>query len=83
VFDRSLGKIVQINYPGKKHPLTTARTNILARPFLGINRQALWLESCPNPLRIQQVLESKSKKSFFVLGLSFSGGNVTSRGVFA
>ena len=29
---------------------------------------ALELESCSNPLRIQQVLQSKSKKKFFVFG---------------
>jgi len=66
------------------NPLTTVRANILAPPFLAINRQPLELESCSNPLQIQQVWESKSKKNFFfVLGLRFSGGNVTSRGVFA
>ena len=35
--------------------LTTARANKLARNFLAINRQLLELESCSNPLRIQQV----------------------------
>ena len=35
------------------NPLTTARANILARPFLAKNCQSL--ESCSNPLRIQQV----------------------------
>jgi len=47
----------------------TARANILARPFLAINRQLLELESCSKHLRIQQVLESKLKKKFFILGL--------------
>jgi len=64
------------------NPLTTARPNTLAPPFLAINRQSLELESCSNPLWIQQVLESKSKKNFFILGLRFSGENVTSKGVF-
>jgi len=32
-------------------PLTTA----IGRPFLAINRQPLELESCSNPLQIQQV----------------------------
>jgi len=36
------------------NPLT-ARANILARPFLAINRQPLKLESCSNPRWIQQV----------------------------
>jgi len=35
--------------------LTTARANILAGTFLAITRQPLELESCSNPLRIQQV----------------------------
>jgi len=37
------------------YPLTTERANLLARPFLAINRQPLELESYSNPLRIQQV----------------------------
>ena len=41
------------------NPLTTTRANILAPPFLALNCQLLELESCSNPLRIQQVLESK------------------------
>jgi len=63
------------------NPLTTARSNILACPFLAINRQPLELESCSNPPWIQQVFELTSKKTFFVLGLRFSGGNVTSTGI--
>jgi len=34
------------------NPLTTACANVLACPFLAINRQPL--QSCSNPLRIQQ-----------------------------
>jgi len=51
----------------------TARANILARPFLAINRQLLELESCSKHLRIQQVLESKLKKKIFHFG--FEGLN--------
>ena len=43
-------------------------------PFLAINRQPLELESCSNPLRIQHVFSLTSKKTFFILGLRFSGG---------
>jgi len=57
------------------NPLTTARANILVPPFLAINRQPLELESCSNPLQIQQVLESKSKKKLFCFGFEvFRGG---------
>jgi len=44
--------------------LTTARANIFTRRILAINHQPLELESCSNPPRIQQVLESKSKKNY-------------------
>ena len=59
--------------------------NDRASQYIGLplNRQPLELESCSNPLRIQQALKSKSKKKSFVLGLSFFRGNVASRGVFA
>jgi len=53
-----------------------------ASTLLATTSQLLEQESCSNPLRMQQPL-SKSKNKFFVLVLSFSGGNVTSRGVFA
>jgi len=39
----------------KVNPLMTAQANKLARNFLAINRQMLELESCSNPLGIQQV----------------------------
>ena len=45
------------------NPLTAARANKLACNFLVMNRQPL--ESCSNPLRIQQVFQSKSKKKKF------------------
>jgi len=41
-----------------------------------ITRQAIELESCSNPLRIQQVFWFKLKKMLLVLGLGFSMGNV-------
>ena len=57
-----LGHIIDKN---GKHPsdsstddinrLLSPQANKLARPFLAINRQPLELESCSNPLRIQQV----------------------------
>ena len=46
----------------RHNPLKTARANILAPPFLAMNRQLLELESCSNALQIQQILESKLKK---------------------
>jgi len=58
-------------------PLSPACATFLAELCNPITRQAIELESCSNPLRIQQVLQSKSKKKIFVFG-----GNVTSRGVF-
>ena len=45
--------------------LTITRANKLAHNFLAMNRQPLELESCSNPLRIQQVFQSKSKTKFF------------------
>ena len=65
------------------YPITTARANKLDRNFLVMNRQPLELESCSNPLRIQQVLESKSKKKCFRFRFGFSGGTATSGGVYA
>ena len=64
------------------NPLTTARANLLARNFWAINRQLLELETCSNPLRIQQVFQSKSKKTIFGFGGRFSGGDVTKRTCF-
>jgi len=46
-----------------------------------ITHQANGLESCLNLLRIQQVLNRRRKKKFFVLDLGFSGDDITSRGV--
>ena len=51
-------------------PLRPAQTTIVAGTFLAITRQPLKLESCSNPLRIQQVFWLKSKKKHF----SFSVG---------
>jgi len=48
-----------------------------------MNRQPLELESYSNPLRIQQVFQLRPKKKFFTLDLWFSGGDITSVGVFA
>jgi len=64
-------------------PFSPACATFLAELCNPITRQAIELQSCSNPLRMQQVLQSKSKKWFFVLGLSFSWGNVTRRSVFA
>ena len=50
-----------------------------AGTLLAITRQLLELESCSNPLRMQQVLESKSKKKFLFWVWAFL--NITSRGV--
>jgi len=37
------------------NPLTTAKANRLVRTFLVITRHLLQLDTCSNPLRIQQV----------------------------
>jgi len=70
------------HYDHQLNPFSPACATFLAELCNPIIRQAIELESCSNPLRIKQVLKSKSKKQIFVLGLSFSGGNVSSRGVF-
>jgi len=49
-------------------PLTTAQANILARPFLAINRQPLELESCSKPPRMRESLGVKIEKTIFRLG---------------
>jgi len=54
----------------------------IGRPFLAKNRQPLELESCSNRLWIQQVFWLRSKKTFFVFGLTFHGGDVTMRACF-
>jgi len=64
------------------HPFSPAYVTFLAELCNPITRQAIELENSSNPLRIQQALQTKQKK-IFVLGLSFSGGSVTGRGVFA
>jgi len=51
-------------------PLSPACATFLAEHCNPITRQAIELESCSNPLRIQQVL-SKSKKIFFGFGGGF------------
>ena len=50
------------------NPLTTTRSNILAHLFLAINCQPLELESCSNPLRIQQVFQLTSEKNVCCFG---------------
>ena len=65
-----------------KDPFSPTCTTFLAEVWNPVTHQAIKLESCSNPLRIQQVLKSNSKKQIFRLGLSFSGGSVTSRGDF-
>jgi len=64
-------------------PFSPPCATFLAELCNPITRQAIELERRSNTLRIQPVLSSKSKKKFFVLGLSFSGENVTCSGVFA
>jgi len=49
-----------------KNPLSPACATFLVKLCNPITRQAIELESCSNPLRIQQVLWSKSKKQFSV-----------------
>ena len=57
-----------------KDPFSPTCTTFLAEVWNPVTHQAIKLESCSNPLRIQQVLKSNSKKQIFRLGLSFSGG---------
>ena len=52
----------------------TVRANMLARPFLAKNCQPLELESCSNPLRIQQVFQLTSKKNIFCFGFEVFWG---------
>jgi len=59
----------------------TKATN-LAEICNPITCQAIELESYPNHPRIQQVLQSKSKKTFFVLGGGISGCDVTKKAWF-
>jgi len=58
------------------NPLTAA----IGRPFFG--QKSPELESCSNPLWIQQVFLLRSKNTFFVFSLAFSGGDVTMRACF-
>jgi len=48
-----------------------------------MTHQLIELESCSNPLRIPQVFYCRLKKTFFVLGLGFSVGDIIMRHVFA
>ena len=65
------------------HPLSPECATVFANLCNSITRQPIELESCSNPLRIQQVFWLSSKKKFFVLDLGFSGGKVESWGVYA
>jgi len=58
----------------RTHLFSPVKTTFHAELCNPITCQAIELESCSNPLRIQQVLYSKSKKNFFVFGGGFSGG---------
>ena len=68
------------------NPFSPAKTTFHAELCNPITCQAIELESYSNPLRIQQVLQTKLKKKFFFKFFRFrsflSGGNVTSGGVF-
>ena len=64
-------------------PLSPECATVFANLCNSITRQPIELESCSNPLRIQQVFWLSSKKKFFVLDLGFSGGKVESWGVYA
>jgi len=62
----SLRHLFSVVYCNKGHCLETAKFKTLQQhgDFLVMNRQPLELESCSNPLRIQQVFWSKSNKKF-------------------
>jgi len=54
------------------NPLSPARDRFFVEICNPITRHAIELESCSNPLRIQQVLSSKlKKKTFFAFGGGF------------
>jgi len=57
------------------NPLRPAQGTVVAGTFLAMTRQPLELESCSNPLRIQQVfwLKSKKKRFSFSVGGSLGG----------
>jgi len=61
------------------NPFSPAKALNLAELCDPITRQVIELESYPNHLRIQQVLESKK---FFVFGGGISGGDVTEKACF-
>jgi len=63
-------------------PLSPACTTFLEKFCNPITRQAIELESCSNSQRIQQVLQSKLKKTIFGFGGGFSGGVVTKKTCF-
>ena len=62
------------------NPLRPAQATIVAGTFLAITLQPLELESCSNPLRIQQVFWLKSKKNIFHFWWGFAVGTTTSEG---
>jgi len=64
------------------NPLTTEQSHIFARILLATTRQKIELESYPKHPWIQQVFGTKSKKTLFVFGGEFSGGDVTIRACF-
>jgi len=63
-------------------PFSPVCATFLAELCNPVTRQAIELENCLNPLRFSKSCFRIETKQFFVLGLSFSGGHVTSRGVF-
>ena len=56
------------------NPFSPAKTTFHAELCNPITRQAIELESCSNPLWIQQVLYLKSQKKFIRFWCEFSGG---------
>jgi len=63
------------------NPLSPAKTTFHAELCNPITRQVIELESCSNPLRIQQVFSWNQKKNFSFLVGGFRG-NATSGSVF-
>jgi len=64
------------------NPLGTGFTPFFAELCNPITRQAIELKSYLNHPRIQHVLYSKSKNTFFVFGGGISGGDVTKKACF-
>jgi len=65
------------------NPFSPTCATFFAEHCNPITRQVIWARELFKPSTDSASLVVKIEKNFFVLGLSFSGGNVTSRALFA